>query len=138
MKRGEFFTPCRDCIMHVGGGCAEGRGNTQDEDGCIVTYFYDCKLTDKMPIVPKRFVRYSAKVTPEILTAAGWKRRYENEAVVKMEKEIDEIYVNLDFRKRINKIDLSSDGIFHVRINVATVSQLNTLFEIVGLPQFKI
>ena len=124
--------------MHVGGGCAEGRGNTQDEDGCIATYFYDCKLTDKMPVVPKRFVRYSAKVTPEILTAAGWKRRHENEAVVNMEKEIDEIYVNLDLRKRINKIDLRSDGIFQVRIDIATVAQLNTLFEIVGLPQFKI
>lgn len=138
MKRGEFFTPCRDCIMHVGGGCAEGRGNTADEDGCIVTYFYDCKITDEMPVVPKRFVRYSAKVTPEILTAAGWKMFHGNEAVVNMGKEIDEIYVNLDFRKRINKIDLRSDGIFQVRIDVATVSQLNALFEIVGLPQFKI
>ena len=124
--------------MHVGGGCAEGRGNTADEDGCIVTYFYDCKLADKMPIVPKRFVRYSAKVTPEMLTAAGWKRRHENEAVVNMEKEIDEIYVTIDFRKRINKIDLRSDGIFQVRVDIATVAQLNTLFEIVGLPQFKI
>ena len=91
-----------------------------------------------MPIVPKRFVRYSAKVTPEILTVAGWKMFHENEKVVNMEKEIDEIYVNLDFRKRINKIDLQSDGIFKVRIDVATVAQLNTLFEIVGLPQFKI
>lgn len=68
MKRGEYFTPCRDCIMYVGGGCAEGRGNTADEDGCVVTYFYDCKLTDKMPIVPKRFVRYMQPLTDEFFT----------------------------------------------------------------------
>lgn len=138
MKHGEFFTPCRDCIMHVGGGCAEGRGNTADEDGCIVTYFYDCKLTDKMPIVPKRFVRYSAKVTPEMLTAAGYTKRHENEAVANFEKCVDEVWVEIDWRKRINKIDLRSDGIFQVRVDIATVAQLNTLFEIVGLPQFKI
>lgn len=78
------------------------------------------------------------KLTPEILTAAGWKIRHENEAVVNFEKEIDDVYFNLDFRKRIKKIDIQVDNCIKARLEIITVGEFNTLLEIVKLNKFKI
>lgn len=58
MKTGTFFTPCEDCIFFVDGDCAEGRGQTNANDGCEQLYYYDCpmsELPDETP--PKKFIK---------------------------------------------------------------------------------
>ena len=77
-------------------------------------------------------------MTHEILTAAGWKKWHENEAVVSFEKEVDDVYFNLDFRKRIKKIDIQVDNCIKARLDIITVGEFNTLLDIVKLQKFKI
>lgn len=77
-------------------------------------------------------------LTPEILTAAGWIKWHENDAVVNFEKEVDDVCFNLDFRKRIKKIDIQVDNCIKARLNNVTVMEFNTLLDIVKLNKFKI
>lgn len=77
-------------------------------------------------------------LTPEILTAAGYTIRHENEAVANFEKCVDEVWVEIDWRKRINKIDVQCDGVIKTRLDIVTVGEFNTLLDIVKLQKFKI
>lgn len=77
-------------------------------------------------------------ITPEILTAAGYTKRHENEAVANFEKCVDEVWVEIDWRKRINKIDVQCDGVIKTRLDIVTVGEFNTLLDIVKLQKFKI
>ena len=77
-------------------------------------------------------------LTPEILTEAGWKKKHENDAVVNFEKEVDDVYFNLDFRNRIKKIDIQVDNYLKARLDIITVGEFNTLLDIVKLQKFQI
>lgn len=62
MKTATFFMPCGDCIFWVDGECAEGRGNTEESDGCEQLYYYDCpmaEIPDEKP--PKKFIKSGKK-----------------------------------------------------------------------------
>lgn len=63
METKEYFTPCRDCINHVGGECAEGRGRTAENDGCIETVYTGCTLSEleNAPNIPKKYVSRKTK-----------------------------------------------------------------------------
>lgn len=77
-------------------------------------------------------------LSPEILEAAGWTKRHENEAVENFEKEVDDVWFNLDFRKRIKKIDIQVEGLIKARLDIITVEEFNKLLDIIGLQRFTI
>lgn len=77
-------------------------------------------------------------LTPEILTAAGYTKRHENEAVANFEKCVDEVLVEIDWRKRINKIDVQCDDVIKTRVDIITVGEFNALLDIVKLQKFQI
>ena len=77
-------------------------------------------------------------LTPEILTAAGWEKKFENIAVVHLEREDDDEYFNVDYRGRVKQIDIQIQGRLYAKIGLITVGEFNTLLGIVKLQKFQI
>ena len=67
MRKGDFFTPCRDCTFHVGGECADGNGKTNEIDGCIETYYYDATFKELEDAKAKTVRTFVSRTIPKTI-----------------------------------------------------------------------